>query len=90
MSTTSGALGRERSGGANTVLFVLLGFLFLFAIVDFVFLYLAGADDRKATALTTQIQVSSQQLAKYAGEAAAVTNWPSRSWKAPARTSTST
>jgi twitching motility protein PilJ len=71
VSTTSGALGRERSGGANTVLFVLLGFLFLFAIVDFVFLYLAGADDRKATALTTQIQVSSQQLAKYAGEAAA-------------------
>ena len=69
MSTTSGALGRERSGGANTVLFVLLGFLFLFAIVDFVFLYLAGADDRKATTYTTQIQVLSQQLAKYAAEA---------------------
>ncbi len=71
MSTTSGALARERSGGANTVLFVLLGFLFLFAIVDFVYLYIAGSDDRKATALTTQIQVSSQQLAKYAAEAAA-------------------
>jgi twitching motility protein PilJ len=69
VSTTSGALGRERSGGANTVLFVLLGFLFLFAIVDFVFLYLAGADDRKATTYTTQIQVLSQQLAKYAAEA---------------------
>ncbi|MBO9665128.1 methyl-accepting chemotaxis protein [Dokdonella sp.] len=70
MSTTAGALGRERSGGANTVLFVLLGFLFVFAIVDFVFLYLAGSDDRKATSYTTQIQVSSQQLAKYAAEAA--------------------
>ena len=72
MSTTSsGALGRERSGGANTVLFVLLGFLFLFAIVDFVLLYLNNVNDRKATAYTTQIQVLSQQLAKYASEAAA-------------------
>ena len=70
MSTTSGAVGGER-GGTNTVLFVLLGFLFLFAIVDFIFLYLNNRDDRKAVAYTTQIQVLSQQLAKYASEAAA-------------------
>ncbi|HEX7769237.1 MAG TPA: type IV pili methyl-accepting chemotaxis transducer N-terminal domain-containing protein, partial [Dokdonella sp.] len=70
MSTTAGALGQERSGSTNTVLFVLLGLLFVFAIVDFVFLYLKNEQDRKAVALTTSIQVTSQQLAKYAAEAA--------------------
>ena len=70
MSTTAGAIGRERSGGANTVLFVLLGFLFIFAIVDFVYLYFQNVQDRKAVAFTTSIQVTSQQLAKYAAEAA--------------------
>ena len=70
MSTTAGALGQERSGSTNTVLFVLLGLLFVFAIVDFVFLYLKNEQDRKAVALTTSIQVTSQQLAKYASEAA--------------------
>ncbi|MFI4969700.1 MAG: methyl-accepting chemotaxis protein, partial [Lysobacterales bacterium] len=69
MSTTSGALGAER-GSANTVLFVLLGALFVFAIIDFAFLYYNNVQDRKAVAYTTQIQVSSQQLAKYASEAA--------------------
>ena len=52
------------------MLFVLLGLLFVFAIVDFVFLYLKNEQDRKAVALTTSIQVTSQQLAKYAAEAA--------------------
>src|SRR5690349_14097948 len=70
MSTTSGALGRERSGSANTVLFVLLGLLFLFAIVDFGFLYWKNNQDRQAISYTTQIQVLSQALAKYASEAA--------------------
>ncbi|MFC5489683.1 methyl-accepting chemotaxis protein [Dokdonella soli] len=70
MSTTVGALGRERSGSANTVLFVLLGFLFVFAIVDFVFLYFKSEQDRQAVSYTTKIQVLSQQLAKYASEAA--------------------
>ncbi len=70
MSTTSGAVGRERGGSANTVLFVLLGFLFVFAIVDFVFLYFKGEQDRQAVGYTTKIQVLSQQLAKYASEAA--------------------
>jgi twitching motility protein PilJ len=68
VSTTAGAVGRG-SGRANTVLFVLLGLLFIFAIVDFVFLYLNNRDDRQATAYTTQIQVLSQQLAKYAANA---------------------
>ncbi len=70
MSTTSGALGRERSGSANTVLFALLGLLFLFAIVDFVYIYIQGGQDRAAVGYTTKIQVLSQQLAKYASEAA--------------------
>ncbi|MEO5623841.1 MAG: methyl-accepting chemotaxis protein [Dokdonella sp.] len=70
MSTTSGALRSERSGSANTVLFMLLGLLFIFAIIDFGFLYYNNVQDRKAVAYTNQIQVSSQQLAKYAAEAA--------------------
>ena len=70
MSTTSGALRSERSGSANTVLFVLLGFLFIFAIVDFVYLYYKNEQDRQAIGYTTKIQVLSQQLAKYASEAA--------------------
>jgi len=70
MSTTSGALGRERGGSANTVLFVVLGLLFLFAIVDFGYLYYKNNQDRQAVSYTTQIQVLSQALAKYASEAA--------------------
>ncbi|MGA8277766.1 MAG: methyl-accepting chemotaxis protein [Rhodanobacteraceae bacterium] len=71
MSTTSGALGgTERSGGTNTVLLILLGLLFVFAIIDFVWLYQKNQQDRKAVAYTTQIQVVSQELAKYAAEAA--------------------
>ena len=68
MSTTSGAVG---GGRTNTVLFLVLGLLFVFAIVDFAWLYYNTVQDRKAVAYTTQIQVSSQQLAKYAAEAAA-------------------
>ena len=70
MSTTSGALGRERSGGTNTVLFVVLGLLFVFAIFDFGYLYFVGKQDSQAKSYTTQIQVLSQALAKYASEAA--------------------
>ena len=64
-----GATGADR-GRANTVLFVLLGVLFAIAIAEFAFLYLKNAQDRQAIGFTTQIQVSSQQLAKYASEAA--------------------
>ncbi|MBA8882473.1 methyl-accepting chemotaxis protein [Dokdonella fugitiva] len=70
MSTTSGAVGLERGGRANTVLFIVLGVLFIIAIANFVLLYFQNVQDRKAVAYTTQIQVSSQQLAKYAAEAA--------------------
>jgi twitching motility protein PilJ len=70
MSTTSGALGRERGGSANTVLFVVLGLLFLFAIADFGYLYFKNRQDNQARSYTTQIQVLSQALAKYASEAA--------------------
>ena len=52
------------------MLFVLLGVLFAVAIAEFAFLYLKNAQDRQAISYTTQIQVSSQQLAKYASEAA--------------------
>ena len=67
MSTTSGSVG---GGRTNSVLFLVLGALFVFAIVDFALLYYQNVQDRKAVAYTTQIQVSSQQLAKYASEAA--------------------
>lgn len=69
MSTTMGATGADR-GRINTVLFVLLGLLFAIAIAEFAFLYLKNAQDRQAISYTTQIQVSSQQLAKFASEAA--------------------
>ena len=63
------ATGTDR-GRANTVLFVLLGLLFAVAIAEFAFLYFKNAQDRQAINYTTQIQVSSQQLAKFASEAA--------------------
>jgi twitching motility protein PilJ len=52
------------------VLFVLLGVLFAIAIAEFAFLFFKNAQDRQAISFTTQIQVSSQQLSKYASEAA--------------------
>src|SRR5690606_15724736 len=64
-------MGRERGSGTNTVLFVLLALLFVFAIVDFVLLYFKNEQDRRAVGYTTSIQVTSQQLATYAAEAAA-------------------
>jgi twitching motility protein PilJ len=52
------------------VLFGLLAILFVFAIVDFVYLYFKNEQDRQAVGYTTKIQVLSQQLSKYASEAA--------------------
>ncbi len=68
MSTT-GAQGKERTG-SYTWLVVLLLVAIIFAAIDFFYLNSANADDRQASALTTQIQVSSQQNAKFALEAA--------------------
>jgi twitching motility protein PilJ len=62
--------GGERGGSTNTLLFVLLGLLFVFAIVDFAWMYVKNSHDRQAIAYTTQIQVLSQALANYAAEAA--------------------
>jgi len=61
---------KQKSGGANTLLVVLLIAAILVAVVDFILLNNKATQDRQATALTTQIQVQSQQLAKYATESA--------------------
>ncbi|MGN6237576.1 methyl-accepting chemotaxis protein [Dyella sp.] len=66
MSTTGG-IGKERG---YTGLIVLLLISIGFAALDFVFLNQKNAEDRQAVALTTQIQVLSQQTAKYAIESA--------------------
>ncbi len=71
MSTTSGALaGTERSGSFNTLLIVLLVLAIAFAAADFGYLTIKNNHDRQASALTTQIQVLSQELTTYAANAA--------------------
>ncbi|HET7358989.1 MAG TPA: methyl-accepting chemotaxis protein [Rhodanobacteraceae bacterium] len=67
MSTTSGSIGRERG---YTGLIVLLLLAIGFAAADFFLLNQKNGEDRQAVALTTQIQVLSQQTAKYALESA--------------------
>ncbi|HET8554483.1 MAG TPA: methyl-accepting chemotaxis protein [Rhodanobacteraceae bacterium] len=67
MSTTSGGIGRERG---YTWLVVLLLLAIAFAVVDFFLLNQKNSEDRQAVGLTTQIQVLSQQTAKFALEAA--------------------
>lgn len=66
MSTTGG-VSRERG---YTVLIVLLLMAIGFAALDFGFLNQKNGEDRQAIALTTQIQVLSQQTAKFALESA--------------------
>ncbi len=66
MSTTGG-VGKERG---YTGLIIALVIAIGFAGVDFVMLNIRNSEDRQAIALTTQIQVLSQQTAKYAIEAA--------------------
>jgi twitching motility protein PilJ len=51
-------------------LIVLVAALFLFAISDFVALYMKSDQDRQAIGYTTRIQVLSQQIVQYATEAA--------------------
>jgi len=69
MSSTSGAI-KERASGANTALIVLLVLTIALALADFVWLFRKNGEDRQAVALTTQIQVLSQAIAKYAAESA--------------------
>jgi len=64
MSTTGG-VGRERG---YTALIVLLLVAIGFAALDFFMLNQKNGEDRQAIALTTQIQVLSQQTAKFALE----------------------
>ena len=64
MSTTGG-VGKERG---YTFLIVLLVAAIGFAALDFYFLNVKNNEDRQAIVLTTQIQVLSQQTAKYAIE----------------------
>ncbi|KRE88554.1 chemotaxis protein [Frateuria sp. Soil773] len=66
MSTTGG-VGKERG---YTGLIVLLLIAIGFAALDFFLLNQKNGEDRQANALTTQIQVLSQQTAKYALESA--------------------
>jgi len=66
MSTTGG-IGKERG---YTGLIVLLLISIGLAAVDFVLLNQKNGEDREAVGLTTQIQVLSQQTAKYAIESA--------------------
>jgi twitching motility protein PilJ len=66
MSTTGG-VSRERG---YTALIVLLLIAIGFAALDFFLLNQKNGEDRQAIALTTQVQVLSQQTAKFALEAA--------------------
>jgi twitching motility protein PilJ len=71
MSVTTGAAGgKERTGGANTLLVILLIVAIIGAVVDFGFLTYYAGQDAKASALVTKIQVLSQQLSKVANDAA--------------------
>ena len=67
MSTTGG-VSKEQG---YTALIVLLLVAIGFAALDFFFLNQKNGEDRQAIALTTQIQVLSQQTAKFALESAA-------------------
>jgi len=66
MSTTAGGAGRERG---YTIVIVFLLLAIGLASVDFWWLNNKNSEDREAIALTTQVQVLSQQTAKYALEA---------------------
>ncbi|MGH8212039.1 MAG: type IV pili methyl-accepting chemotaxis transducer N-terminal domain-containing protein, partial [Rhodanobacteraceae bacterium] len=69
MSAISGA-ARGRKSSAQTWLIVLLVAAIVVAVLDFVLLNIRNGDDRKAAALTTQVQVDSQLVAKFAIESA--------------------
>ena len=69
MSAISGAV-RGRKSSAQTWLIVLLVVAILVAALDFTLILSRNSDDRKAAALTTQVQVDSQLVAKFAIESA--------------------
>ncbi|KGI78628.1 methyl-accepting chemotaxis protein [Oleiagrimonas soli] len=65
MSTTTGGSGKERS---NIGVIILLALMIIIAAGNFYLLNRKNSEERQAVALTTQIQVLSQQTAKYALE----------------------
>ncbi|MDA3913515.1 methyl-accepting chemotaxis protein [Oleiagrimonas sp.] len=67
MSTTTGGSGKERS---YIGLIILLAVMIVIAATDFFLLNRKNDQERRAVALTTQIQVLSQQTAKFALESA--------------------
>ncbi len=67
MSTTTGGTGKERS---NIGVIILLALMIIIAAGNFYWLNRKNNEERQAVGLTTQIQVLSQQTAKYALEAA--------------------
>ncbi len=68
MSANASAV-RERTSGQTWLIILLLAAI-IFAGVDFYLLNRHDAQDREAAGLTTQIQVNSQQVAKFALESA--------------------
>jgi twitching motility protein PilJ len=70
MSTTAGAIRFERTAGVNLWLVLLLGAIGLLAANAY-FAAERNKEDRQAIALTTDVQVLSQQVAKFATDAAA-------------------
>jgi twitching motility protein PilJ len=70
MSTTAGG-GQGRESGSFIIMLVVVLFLSLGALItNFILANIRNTQDRAAIALATDIQVKSQQLAKFATEAA--------------------
>lgn len=70
MSTAAGGIQQRESQSFITILVVVLLLALVALITNFVVSNVRNAQDRAATTLATSIQVRSQQLAKYAAEAA--------------------
>lgn len=70
MSTPAGGLQQRESQTLNAILGVVLAFALLFLFVNFFLANKRNTEDRGAIAAINEIQVRSQQIAKFAAEAA--------------------
>ena len=70
MSTPKGGLQQRESQTLNAILGVVLAFALLFLFVNFFLANKRNTEDRGAIAAINEIQVRSQQIAKFAAEAA--------------------
>ena len=70
MSTPAGGLQQRESQTLNAILGVVLAFALLFLFVNFFLANKRNNEDRGAIAAINEIQVRSQQIAKFAAEAA--------------------